>query len=341
MPLPKGTHTLAGFFMRSRCPGHAAMRYAKPPLTIEDQADLLLSRGLIAERDLLVERLRVVSYYRLTGYWYPFRKGDPADPKRRLDDFESGATFETVWNRYVFDRHLRLLAMDAIERIEVATRTGIAYHHAHAHGPFAYADDPASLPDIDSNERHHLLGSIQRERGRSKEPFVKHFQAKYGKHNNHLPIWMAAEIMSFGSMLTMYRGCPSPIRKAVAKPFGVEGVVFDSWLLTLNTVRNICAHHSRLWNRVLGVKPMIPRAKHDARWHTPVRVGNERAFGVLTVCKHCMDRVAPQSDWPMRVRSLIQSAPEIPIRDMGFPENWLDCPIWTSAVETEMGGGNA
>lgn len=337
MPLPKGTHTLVGFFMRFRHLGPSAMRYAKPPLTVEDQADLLISRGMDAERDLLIERLRVVSYYRLTGYWYPFRKPDPADPKRRLDEFVPGTTFETVWDRYVFDRHLRLLAMDAIERIEVATRTAIAYQHSHAHGPFAYADDPASLPGLDKKDRHHLFGSIQIERGRSKEPFVRHFQAKYGGHHSDLPIWMATEIMSFGSVLTLYRGCPPPIQKAVAAPFGVESVVFRSWLLTLNTIRNICAHHSRLWNRALGVKPMIPHAKHDTRWHDPIRVRNDRAFAILTICKHCMDRVAPQSHWPLRVRELIKRFPQIPTRDMGFPQDWAQCPIWANAGN---GGGD-
>ena len=76
--------------------------------------------------------------------------------------------------------------------------------------------------------------------------------------------------------------------------------MLKSWLLALNTVRNICAHHSRLWNRELGTKPKIP-AK-DMAWQV-VLVKNDRIFGILTICKFCLDRIAPQSGWPDRLRT--------------------------------------
>jgi len=302
------------------------MKYTKPPLSLEQQADLLIKRGLVADRDLLIERLRVVSYYRLSGYWYTFRKPDPKHSGRYLDDFKPETHFDTIWNRYVFDRRLRLAMMDAVERIEVAVRTAIAYHQAQSHGPFAYATNPASLPGIDKKERDLLLGSIQREKSRSKEHFVRHFQSKYGDHHSDLPIWMAIEIMSFGSVLTLYRGCSPSIRQTVAKPLGVHDTVFETWLLTLNTVRNICAHHGRLWNRELGTKPKIPRKNQD--WHSPVEIGNKRMFGVLTICKWSLDRIAPQSRWSDRLRALFTEYPCIPLISMGFPENWQESPIW-------------
>ena len=316
------------------------MKYTKLALTVEQQADQLIRRGLVADRDLLIERLCVVSYYRLSGYWYQYRKPDLNEPGRRLDDLEAGTSFDSVWDRYVFDRHLRLLVMDAIERVEVAVRTAIAYHHAHAHGPFAYADDPTSMPGIKKKDQSSFVKSIQRERSRGKEPFIRHFQSKYSSDHSDLPVWMAIEIMSFGNMLTMYRGCSPTIQKEISQRFEVQDAVFDSWLGMIHVVRNICAHHSRLWNRVLGVKPKIPRKKNDGHWHTPVSVGNERAFGMLTICKHCMDRIAPQSDWPKRVRKLIEGVHDIPLRSMGFPVNWLDCPIWASANDAETVDGD-
>jgi len=315
------------------------MKYAKPALSGEQQADLLIQRGLIADRDLLVERLRVVSYYRLSGYWYTFRKPDPDNPKHRLDDFQPDTHFDTIWNRYVFDRHLRLVVMDAVERIEVAARTAIAYHHAQDHGPFAYATDPASLPSIGKKDRDLLLGSIQREKNRSKERFVRHFQSKYGSHHSDLPVWMAIEVMSFGSVLTMYRGCSQSIRQAIARSFGVHDAVFESWLLTLNTVRNICAHHGRLWNREIGTKPKIP--KKDPNWHTPVEVGNSRMFAVLTICKWSLDDIAPQSLWADRLRTLLVDYPDIPLVSMGFPENWHESPIWGDGQRGSGKGGKS
>ncbi|MDR4496341.1 MAG: Abi family protein [Candidatus Scalindua sp.] len=108
------------------------MRYEKPPLTFSQQADLLIGRGLIADRSILIEKLKAVSYYRLSGYWYPFRNTD--------NSFKPGTTLEKIWERYTFDRQLRLLVIDTIERVEVSVRTSLIYHLSHAHGPFAYTD---------------------------------------------------------------------------------------------------------------------------------------------------------------------------------------------------------
>lgn len=302
------------------------MKYTKPPLTLDDQVRLLQQRGLAGDPALMKEQLAVVSYYRLSAYWYPFRQPDGANPGGMLDSFKSGTTFDAIWNRYVFDRRLRLLVMDAIERIEIAVRTQLAYHHSHAHGAFAYADDLKSLPNLRSDQHQRFCELVNEQFKTSKETFVEHFRTKYGDSHSCLPVWMAAEVMTFGCMLTFHRGCSHDIRREIAKPFGVHDKVFDSWLLSLNTIRNVCAHHGRLWNRELGVKPKIPNK--DKQWHAPVSVGNDRLFGILTICKYCMDRIAPQSGWPQRVRSLLDGSPDIPLRSMGFPQEWDRCPIW-------------
>lgn len=287
------------------------MKYAKPPLSFEQQADLLFSRGMTGDRALMVDRLAVVNYYRLSGYWYTFRK---------LPDqaFQEGTTFEKVWTRYAFDRRLRLLVMDAVERVEIAFRTRLAYHHAHYYSdPFAYANDPAALPGLLADQRQRFLATLAKEMQSSKETFAEHFRKKYG-----------SEVMTFGDLLTLFRGSGQEIKRAVAAMLGVHDTLVSSWLLTLNTIRNICAHHGRLWNRTLGIKPMIPVAKNDLQWHSPVTVTNDRMFAVLTILKYCLNRVAPQSRWPQRLRTLLDDFGTVPIRSMGFPANWLDCPIW-------------
>lgn len=302
------------------------MKYTKPALHFGQQADLLLTRGMSGDRDLIVERLRSVSYYRLSGYAAPFRKQSPSDPSTSLCEFRTGTTFEEVWHRYVFDRHLRLLAMDAIERIEVAVRSLLATHHAVAHGPFAYASDVRSLPYLNAESRTAFVESIRKERERSRDVFVRHFWSKYGDTERDLPLWMAAEVMSLGTLLTLYRGSHQDIQRLVSQPFGVDHSVFQSWLLTLNTVRNICAHHGRLWNREIGTKPKIPH-RLDA-WQSPVRIPPDRAFATLTICKWSLDRIAPESAWSERLHGLLDESPTIPLHSMGFPDNWRESPIW-------------
>lgn len=296
------------------------MRFTKPALTLDEQADLLLSRGMIGDKSLIIQRLSFVNYYRLSGYWYPFRISD--------NSFKSGTTFEYVWQRYVFDRHLRLMIMDAIERIEVAVRSKLAYHHAHLYGPFAYANSPSSFPKFSSNEYTKLITHINKETERSREIFVEHFHRKYGDTHSYLPVWMVTEVMTFGTVLSFYRGSSRKIKQGIASIFGLPDRVFESWLLSLTAIRNMCAHHGRLWDQVLGYKPLIPHRDDYPDWHQPVEVANNRIFGILTICKYCMDIIAPQSHWPDRLHDLLGRFPEIPKTSMGIPDDWSNCPIW-------------
>lgn len=296
------------------------MRFEKPPLTIKQQVDLLCRRGLVGDTGRMQQCLKVVSYYRLSGYWYPFRRDD--------DTFKPDTSFSEVWRRYTFDRRLRLLVMDAIERIEVAVRSKLAHYHALAHGAFAYATEASSLPKLTFGDHASLLERIEDETERSKENFVKHFKAKYGDCHTHLPVWMMAEVMTFGTLLTFFRGSPHRVQQDVASEFYMPAKVFGSWLLTLNMVRNICAHHGRLWNRELGLKPLIPRPDKYPEWHEPVEVRNNRVFCVLTICQYCLHKLDSASDWAQELLRLLDAYSGIPLGAMGLPDNWQDCPIW-------------
>lgn len=239
------------------------MRYSKPPLSFEKQADLLLSRGLLADKPVLIKTLQNVNYYRLSGYLYPYRQAD--------DLFKDGTTFQQVWRHYTFDRRLRFIVMDAIERVEVSVRTQLIYALVHSAGAFGYGEAQV-LPKINAGAHGRLLQDLTNEVSRSKEKFVEHFKNKYGDSHEFLPLWVSGEIMSFGSVLTMYRGTSDKVKKTIAAYYNVSDQVLTSWLGTLNVVRNICAHHGRLWNRELGYKPFIPRKQKYPMWHIPVPV---------------------------------------------------------------------
>jgi len=296
------------------------MKFEKPALRLEEQADLLLQRGMQGDRDFILQCLASVNYYRLSGYWHPFKQQD--------DSFTPGADFQVVWQRYLFDRELRLLLMDAIERIEIMLRMQIAYHHAHTHGPFAYITDRSSRPKLTAKEFPEFYTHLLEELSRNKEPFIKHFYSKYGDCHDAPPIWEAAEVMSFGSLVTFYKGTTHSVKKSVASVLGIPDTVMESWLLALNTVRNICAHHSRMWNRELGNKPKIPQKDNYPDWHIPVQIPNDRVFSILTICQYSLNRIAPECRWADRLRRLLTEYPAIPLASMGFPTDWEKCPIW-------------
>lgn len=299
------------------------MEYEKPALSFQDQADRLLERGLEAENSELLRRLEQVSYYRLSGYLHPYRARNEDDEV--LDHFRAGTTLEEVWKRYCFDRRLRVLMLDAIERIEVAVRTKLVYAHAHEHGPFGYTHHE-SIPKLNLDDYLCWRTSLQKETRRSKEKFKEHFFDKYD--HKVLPVWMLAELMSMGSTLTLFRGIEPGIKQSIAADYGLVDTVLWNWLTCLNGARNICAHHSRFWNITLGYKPIYPSPKKYPEWHGEKKLRNDRCGSLIFICRHLLAKISPSSQWHSRVETLFHEYPSISSEALGLPENWQTLPIW-------------
>jgi len=301
--------------------------YLKGHLSFEKQADQLIARGLEADRDQLIKRLSAVSYYRLSGYLYPFRELPG-------DQFKPGSTLTTVWERYCFDRRLRVLFLDAIERIEVAVRTQLVYHYSSVHGAFGHCDE-RNLPNLKIEEYIEWRSSLLTETKRSKEPFKQHFFKKYRDEQN-LPIWMVSELMSMGSLLTFMKGAGSVVRTGIGSSFGLPDELLLSWLRSLYSARNICAHHCRLWNRELGYPPSLPNKNKFPDWHRKTEdsknvLNNSRCGIILMICRSMLRTIAPSSHWHQRVEELFAQYPNLPVRDMGLPSDWMEHPLWKSA----------
>lgn len=315
----------------------AAMEYTKQWLTFGQQADLLIDeRGLIANRDVLIEHLSDVGYYRLSGYWYIFKRRPADTPSGPKDErFIEGTTFDRIWDLYVFDRQFRLVVLDAIERVEVFFRTGLAYRLADATGSFGFLEEE-NLPRLSPDDYHEFIDRCTEELDRSRDPFALHFKEVYGDSHTLPPYWILVNLMDFGTMLTLYKGAPNEIRIDLADQFGISTRVLKSWLVAINTTRNICAHHGRLWNRGLGTQPQIPdRTKHP-EWHEPFEVRSDNTFGMLTILSHLLERIAPDTHWRERLFKLLDTCPEDMLPRMGFAPGWQECPLWTkwlSAVD--------
>lgn len=301
------------------------MHYTKPSLTFAQQAQRLIARGLIvSDQNLLLDRLSAVSYYRLSAYWYPFKQPD--------ETFQPGTTFEMVWRRYTFDRQLRLLVMDAVERIEVTLlRTLMVEQFSLKHGAFGHVNKANFSPEFTTNAHARLLTEIKAATDQSKEVFVDHFFQKYTLEP-YLPLWMASEIMSFGQLFTFFRYLDRTEKQMIAHRFNLYPPVLESWLHTLLYIRNLCAHHARLWNRELAIRPKIPAQRHHPDWHQPTQVENTRVFAVLTLARFLLQEIAPQSEWCDRLFALLDKYPDIPLRAMGFPTRWKESPIWRNTL---------
>lgn len=298
----------------------------KPALTFEQQAQKLINRGLIApSQETLISYLKSVNYYRLSAYWYTFKT---LDPQTNEEFFVPHTNLETIWERYVFDRNLRLLIMDAIEHIEVTIfRTRMVELFTVLYGPFGYIDRQNFNPSFSVKNHTNLLNDLNKSVLRSKEEFVERYRKKYSDEP-YLPLWMAAEIMSFGQLYTFFRNLHRSEKQVLSKQFDLYPPVFESWLHTLNFIRNTCAHHNRLWNREIPIRPLIPNKKHNPEWHTELAYDHKRLFTTLTLIQYLLQKIDSTNTWKDRLFSLIANYPNIPIHWMGFPENWKTSLIW-------------
>lgn len=207
---------------------------------------------------------------------------------------------------------------------EAWVRARPAHLLARDHGPFGYLKSEG-LPRLGEERHAAFIRRCRAEYARSSEPFALHFRETYGDVHDMPPIWMLANMMDFDSVLTLYRGVSVSILNEIALEAGVAARVLESWLVAINNLRNCCAHHARLWNREFGTKPKIP---HDARWHEPVQVRNDRIFGLLMIMSFLLRTAAPDTGCRWRLLELLEPLSEEGLRRMGFPDGWEACPMW-------------
>ena len=294
--------------------------YEKQWLSHADQVLKLESRGLtIADRTSAELFLSHVNYYRFSGYCLAFE-----NPRRV---FPVGVTFEDISGAYAFDVALRDLLTEALEVIEIDVRAYLAYHFGKTHGAFGHTDQAMFFGKFDHVD---LMLRLRDEANRSSELFVKHFRQKYADFPD-LPIWMITEVMSFGTLTRMYRGMERSDQQAISSRYNLQAITFGTILLHLVYVRNLCAHHSRLWDRVWSLKATLPQGK---MWQPPIMPGNDRLFATACLIQHLLNRCPAIGDfakkWKDRLHPLLKSPPknQQSHKFMGMPSDWDRHPVW-------------
>jgi abortive infection bacteriophage resistance protein len=303
--------------------------FFRPALSYAEQVQRLQSHGMVvADVPSVVNKLAAISYYRLSGYWHPLLQRDANGQVG--DDFETGTTFQDAIQLYEFDQQLRALVLGALEQIEIAVRTQFTYVLAHRYGPLGYANAANFHPGF----RHgDWLAQLEEEVTRSKDVFLTHYRAKYSGYPV-VPIWMLTEVMSLGRLSNGYRGLRNDKKqgiedkKTIADHFGLHHKRLEDWLHTFTYVRNICAHHGRLWNRELAIHP--EQTKEPA-WMAPVTPRNDRVFYVLLMVQQMLRRIDAAASWTLQVNVLLT-----PICQstrwraaMGIPRDWAGHPLWS------------
>lgn len=298
------------------------MQYDKPAITIAQQIAQLTTRGLQIDDHAFAEHyLSNISYYRLEGYWWPLQE----DKVKHI--FKAGSRFETVIDLYNFDRELRLIVFDAIERIEIGVRSRLIYHFSLAYGAWWFED--VSL-FTDTGHLEETLQIIDEELDRSKETFILDHYERYTSPERP-PAWKTLETVSLGNLSKLYRNLVSCEAKTkVSEDLHVPRPEFlTSWFTAISVVRNICAHHGRLWNKKLPARVRIfSDTKHPWITQIPSSANNVKIYTSLCCIQYLLNAVSPDNHFKYRVATLLGKYPVVDLAAVGFPQNWQAEPLW-------------
>ena len=278
------------------------------------------------------ETLKNISYYRLKGYWWDMQSD------YTLHTFKPNIYFEDVVARYNFDRELRLILFDAIERIEIALRTKMIYHLSISYGGLWYSNpalfEPTTntLPNGTVKTIHqNTLDELQKEFNRSQEIFIKDHRNRYP--NQDADAWKTLEIASMGTLSKLYKNLKLqlPEKAIIAKEMGFNlHSELSSWLESTTYIRNIIAHHSRLWSRNMVKRPTDNLRNPIGLWfaNSLLPVQSKKPFLIISSLIYMCNMIDSNNPIKKNIIELFNSKSNISIYKLGFLNNWQNEPLW-------------
>lgn len=299
------------------------IHYTKPYYEPKDLVTLLKARGVIInDDDKAANYIKSIGYYRLSAYMYPYLK----DPKKS-HCFRDNVSFDNdILMLYRFDKKLKMLLLNEIEKIEVAVRSAVINIGCKQIGDPFWITDVANFVDV--VQFNSAKAFFEREiRKSSNLDFIRHFQNTYLE--NMPPSWMLSDLLTFGKLTNIYNNIKLiGLKEDIAKYFGFKSIdVFKSWLEKILLTRNYCCHHKRVWNNVNCITTMLPRHSSGMGWLNS-NVDIRRTYFDICIIKYFIDRISPQNDMALKIRRLLSDFPKVPVADMGFPANWENEDLW-------------
>ncbi|MFG6285027.1 Abi family protein [Actinotignum schaalii] len=291
-------------------------KQVKPTATIDEHIDLLRYRGMDVDAALAQQWLANVSYYRLSAYWYPARI--LMSNGHRRDIFTPGTTFLAAVELYEADRKLRTLVHDGMERIEITMRTRIGEVLC-VDNPLGYTNAKRFRPSF-SHEKWMATAQKRICRVGQNNEAIKHYRDEYdGKY----PFWVLAEILDFADISRLFEGLPTKEQLEISEGLNIR-IDLESlsknqrrkaktqpplvrWLEQLTVVRNICAHHGRLWNKSLTPAPTAA-LRTQPEFRSLPEGQSQELFGALTMMAHLLRVTSPGTTWPDKITQHIKSA---------------------------------
>lgn len=300
--------------------------YTKAWQTYDGQLSLIREKGLDIDVDG-IHYLKKIGYYRLSGYWYPFREKDPTNFKQNKENFQNGVRLSDVVDLYYFDKKLRLIVLDGIETIEIALRSNICL--LYGADPFFYLNQDYFSKNF--KEWHESFKKICKQ---SKAEWFLNAQDKYTK----LPIWIVVDLWDFGLLKNFYLNLKDDYQKKIAEIYGIDKYVLGNGLGGIKDIRNICAHHERLWNANLanriGQKEFNKIGDKVGYPHEEsiYEKSNRNIYPILAIMQMLLKKIDANEEWGQKIKNhCLKEFPKnsfISLESSGFPSGWENAEIW-------------
>lgn len=300
---------------------------AKVFKTIEEQIDILKSKGLIIEDyDKAKEILLRENYFFLNGYRSPFLL---TGSKRFVD----GATFEELYALFKFDRYFRNIIFKNILIVENNYKSIYSYVMSKKYG---YKEKDYLNPNnfIKGKEKNRQINDLIRKVKRQiringyQHEATSHYINNYG----YIPLWVGVKVLSFGLMSEMYTVLKDEDKNEIASYYSLSGSELSDYLSILSNYRNLCAHEDIVYNHE------TQKGIDETRFHDLLnipKVDDEYIYGVhdifaliiilkqvltFTDFKMMMNEIDYEIDWlSSKLRSInVQKV----LYRMGFPDNY-------------------
>lgn len=314
----------------------------KPFKSVDDQIAILQDRGMeICDDEFARRALREIGYYRLSGYSYPYRAVQ-AETGLLSDNFIEGTTIEKAVKLYRFDQELRAVTGLQLAKIEIVLRVMIShelgrvdpYIHLSPHKLGKKAWDKVNVRPTE--QYSEWLDKYSLSVVRSNEDSVIHYKKKY---DAILPVWVAVHVLDWGGLRLLYGFARDEQRKAIAQQLNISESQLSSWLHCLNEVRNVCAHHGRLYSRTFPKSPMLTGEDHELGFLRrfvldDAKEGNRKekkgkCFAQFTIIQYLLSKMNLEgiNDLPHLLHKFPEVSP-VSVKDLGVPENWEELPLW-------------
>lgn len=281
--------------------------------TIDEQIAILQSRGLrIGNETVAKEFLQRNNYYRVSGYSLTLR---------RHDVFYKSATFQNIIDIYEFDHKLRHILLKYIEIIEVAVKSAYSYEFTKIHGATGYLDDTF----FTNKKRHQEIIAkveLQKKTRLPHEAYLKHFVEEL---HQEVPLWAYVDLFTISDISFFYSISEPSLQKAVADSFGLTkqgAVLLGRFMHSMTIIRNLCAHGSRLYNRLFEQKPKLSKRELGLlRRDDSGNIDNAHLFGFILIMKRLLSP-AEFTAFKDELISLTVEFRFVNTKYYGFPSDW-------------------